>query len=393
MIFRLQSSNIQRVWNSGKSILLLGPRQTGKTTLAEQFEYDLHINFLSTRVRQAYERDPDLLIKEVLATRKSKSLRPLRVFIDEVQKVPDIMDPIQLLIDKKKAQFFITGSSARKLKQQSDLNLLPGRVISFRMDGFSSEEISPKQIEQALYYGSLPEIALNTNPQEKDELLQTYVEVYLEEEIRKEARLKKIPDFYHFLQHAAARSGLVCSYSKVSQEIGISHVTVKSYYEILESTMIADRIEPITTSKSRPKLIKSPRYIFFDLGVRRLAAREGIDQPQSSVGGLFEQWVGLEIQKFIRNHKSKASLHFWQDPGRAEVDWVIKKENTYIPIEVKMSSSPKESDAKHLIAFQKEYSCKLGSYIVSSGERNLELKSGVTVVPWKNLSQVLRKIL
>jgi predicted AAA+ superfamily ATPase len=187
MIQRLQASNIQRVWNSGKSILLLGPRQTGKTTLAEKFEYDLQINFLSTRVRQAYERDPDLLIKEVHALRQTKIPK---VLIDEVQKVPEIMDPIQLLIDKKKAQFFITGSSARKLKQQSDINLLPGRVISFRLDGFSSEEFEQKKIEESLYYGSLPGVTLTADSSSKEELLQTYVEVYLEEEIRKEARLK-----------------------------------------------------------------------------------------------------------------------------------------------------------------------------------------------------------
>ncbi len=390
MIQRLQASNIQRIWTSGKSILLLGPRQTGKTTLAEKFEYDLQINFLSTRVRQAYERDPDLLIKEVHALRQTKIPK---VLIDEVQKVPEIMDPIQLLIDKKKAQFFITGSSARKLKQQSDINLLPGRVISFRLDGFSSEEFEQKKIEESLYYGSLPGVALTADSSSKEELLQTYVEVYLEEEIRKEARLKKLPDFYRFLQHAAAQAGHVCSYSSIAQDIGVSHVTVKSYYEILESTMIADRIDPLVISQTRKKLIKSPRYLFFDMGVRRLAAQEGVDQPQVHMGHLLEQWVGLEIQKYIRNHKSKASLHFWQDPERAEVDWVINVEKNYIPIEVKLTSNPQEKDCKHLLTFQQEYPCKHGAYLVSTIPRPQKMKSGVHMIPWQNLTQLLSDFL
>lgn len=245
-------------------------------------------------------------------------------------------------------------------------------------------------MEQALYYGSLPEVALNLNSQEKDELLQTYVEVYLEEEIRKEARLKKIPDFYQFLQHAASQAGHICSYSKIAQDIGVSHVTVKSYYEILESTMIADRIDPITSSQTRKKLIKSPRYLFFDMGVRRLAAQEGVNQPQTHIGHLLEQWVGLEIQKYIRNHKSRATLHFWQDPERAEVDWVIKIEKNYIPIEVKLSSNPQEKDCKHLLAFQQEYPCKYGAFLIAKTERALKMKSGVQVIPWHDLSSLLK---
>lgn len=392
MIKRTVLPYIQKSWKRGKSILLLGPRQTGKTTLAQSFSFDLTINFLSNSVRQAHERNPDLILKEVLALKKKGIVF---VLVDEVQKVPNIMDPIQYLIDKKKAQFFITGSSARKLKQQADINLLPGRVIAYRLETLSLQEQPPadREVESYLYYGQLPEILLEEDDDNKEELLQSYVEIYLEEEIRKEANLKKITGFYHFLQFAAERSGQIISYSGISQDIGISHVTVKSYYEILESTLIADRIDPIILSKTRKKLIRTPRYLFFDMGVRRLAAKEGIKQPVSSKGLLFEQWVGLEILKYIRSNKINATLHFWQDPEVAEVDWVIKKENIYIPIEVKLKSNIPSKELRHLNHFMNEYNCPKGGFVIFNGNNPQQASELITLHPWTQLVELLESLL
>jgi len=391
MIKRTVFPFIQKSWKRGKSILLLGPRQTGKTTLAQSFSFDLTINFLSNSVRQAHEKNPDIILKEVLALKKKGIAL---VLIDEVQKVPNIMDPIQYLIDKKKAQFFITGSSARKLKQQADINLLPGRVISYRLETLSLQEKPPEErdVESYLYYGQLPEIILEEDDTNKEELLQSYVEIYLEEEIRKEANLKNISGFYHFLQFAAERSGHIISYSGIAQDVGISHVTVKSYYEILESTLIADRIDPITFSKTRKKLIRSPRYLFFDMGVRRLAAKEGVKQPDSSKGLLFEQWVGLEILKYIRSNKIKATLHFWQDPEAAEVDWVIKKENTYIPIEVKLKSNILPKELRHLNHFLEEYNCPKGGFVIFNGHHPQQASAQITFQPWTQLIKLLESL-
>lgn len=389
MIKRAISEKIRKAWARGKSILLLGPRQTGKTTLSKTYEFDFTINFLSSTVRQSYERNPDVLIKEIKALKKNKVVS---VLIDEVQKVPQIMDPIQYLIDEKKAQFFITGSSARKLKQQADINLLPGRVISFKLDSIMLEEHSSEDLDEILDFGQLPEVLLTDDQEDKEELLQTYVEVYLEEEIRKEAQLRKLPDFYHFLQKAAEHAGNLCSYSAIAQDIGVSHVTVKSYYEILETTLIAQKIEPIIQSKTRKKLIKSPRYLFFDLGVRRLAARQGINQANSIKGLLFEQFVGLEITKFLHAYKLKSSLHFWQDPEAAEIDWVIKTENKFIPIEVKLNNKITNSDAKHCRTFIKEYSCPSGGFIIYTGLNIQQVDENILAYPWEQLPALLKKL-
>ncbi len=388
MIQRSLSTRLKKTWKLGKSILLLGPRQTGKTTLSNDFEFDLNITFLSNRLRQAYEADPDLIMREVAAL-KLKYVP--KVLIDEVQKVPEIMDPIQYLIDQKRAQFFITGSSARKLKQQADINLLPGRVIAFRLDALSLQELSSDDLDQVLNWGQLPEVSLTPNTEDKDDLLQTYVEVYLEEEIRKEANLRKLPEFYRFLRHAAEQSGQICSYSNIAQDSGLSHTTVKAYFEILESTLLADRIEPITHSKTRKKLVRSPRYLFFDMGVRRLAARESIDPPQSVKGHLFEHWIGLEILKYIRSHKLSATLHFWQDPEVAEVDWVVQVNKIFLPFEIKIKNNVAKGDLRHLEHFLKEYPCPHGGFVIFTGLRPQKLTETITAIPWQNLTKMLEE--
>ncbi len=389
MVKRIIFDSIQRMWSKGKSILLLGPRQTGKTTLINKFDVDLNISFLSTRIRIDYERNPDLILKEVAAL---KLKRPARIIIDEVQKVPDIMDPIQKLIDDKKAQFFITGSSARKLKMQTDINLLPGRVIYYRLDAFSIEEYKVNDIIDLLYYGSLPEIVLTDDIELKDELLRSYVEIYLEEEIRKEAQIRNIPDFYEFLELAAQRAGEITSYSGIAQDVGLSHVTVKSYYEILESTLIADKINPIIESKKRKKLIRSPRYLFFDLGVRRYSANEGLHLPKSLEGKVFEQFIGQEIIRYIRSNKLKSSLSFWQDPEVADVDWVIVSSKKYYPIEVKYTDKIKTSDLKHLRNFIQEYDCPKGGMVIYTGRNRILLEENIIAIPWSQLPEYLDEI-
>lgn len=387
MIKRILSEKIEQVLKRGKSILLLGPRQTGKTTLVERFAADLTITFLSQRTRLEYERNPDLLIQEVAALNKKKKM-PL-VVVDEIQKVPQLMDPIQLLIDKKKALFIITGSSARKLKTYADINLLPGRVISLHMDALALPEFEPDSLDDQLYFGSLPEISLIENRDDRDELLQSYVETYMEEEIRKEAHLRNLPEFYRFLELASLEAGKIVTYTQIATEIGISHTTVKSYYQILVDTLLAERLEPLTKSETRKKLIKSPKFLFFDLGVRRLSAREGYPVSPVRRGELFEQWVGLELLKLNRLFSHKAKVQFWQDPEVAEVDWILTYANgSYVPIEVKYSANPNRKEIRHLQKFLDEYHCPKGGFVICNCRNPMKLTQNVTALPWKQIASV-----
>jgi len=380
---------IQQTLSRGKSVLLLGPRQTGKTTLIELFKADLNVSFLQNKTRLEFEKNPDVIISYVHAIKKKNKKDIPLVVIDEVQKVPRVLDPIQQLIDKKVAKFIITGSSARKLMQQSEVNLLPGRVISYKMTPLSCVEHEELSLNHHLYYGSLPEVPQIKENADKEDQLRSYVETYLEEEIRKEAMLRKLPDFVKFLELSALESGNIVNFLSLAQEIGISHLTVKSYFEILESTLIGESIQPITNSTSRKKLLKSPKFLFFDLGVRRLAADEGLKLNKNREGQLFEQLVGLELRRNINIINSRIQLQFWNDPQSAEVDWVIRLGEVYIPIEVKLKQTPNLSDANHLNKFLNEYNCPHGAYIVCDTNHSMKLDKKINAISWKKIKQII----
>lgn len=394
-IQRLLSQPLIETLKRGKSILLLGPRQTGKTTLlAEDIQADLNYTLLDASVRQRLEQDPSILNDEIAAFEKlhGKDSVPL-VLIDEVQKVPDIMDAVQLAIDQHKARFVLTGSSARKLKRhRSDVNLLPGRVVDMRLDALSLLELpNIPDIKDLLLQGSLPEIILEPSADYKEQLLTSYVNIYLEEEIRAEAIVRNLANFSRFLNYAAIEAGNMLNMSKLSQEIGISRHLLSEYFQILEDCLIADRIEPITTTTSKRRLTKAVKYLFFDLGVRRVAASEGLRLPDKYYGHLFEQFVGVELLKLIRLYARRAKLRYWHDHAGLEVDYVIEYNRQYLPIEVKWTSNPSKADAKHLLKFMGEYDCKLPAYIVCQVSRPRLIYPNVMAIPWQSFADKIKE--
>lgn len=384
MVKRFLDAQFQSLVLKGKSILLLGPRQTGKTTMIKALQSSLYLNLAKTTERRRFELNPDLIIKEVDALEIQKPI----VVIDEIQKVPSIMDPIQTLIDDKKARFILTGSSARKLRRQSEVNLLPGRIIDLRMDPFSHAEFA-QELDHHLLYGSLPAIALLKNDiKAKNIELRSYVDVYLEEEIRAEAIVRNLPAFYRFLEIAALESGKIISFNAISKAIGVAHTTISSYYEILEDCLMVERIDPLSESSSRKKLTKSSKYLFFDLGVRRLAANEGSRLGESRIGELFENFVGLEIVRNLRK-KQLSRLMFWRDPDGPEIDWLLKTAGDNIPIEVKMKPNPDKSDCKHLFVFMNEYSCPHGAFVICTTPRRFKIEKNITAIPWQEIARLV----
>jgi len=380
---------IERHLARGKSILLLGPRQTGKTTLLQGLDADLAVSLVAPSTRQRYERDPSLLAGEIRALPRpgKRRARPL-VTVDEVQKVPALMDVGQELIDGAEAQFVFTGSSARKLRRGRDINLLPGRVVALRLDPLMIEEHRPGRIEDALLYGSLPAIQQVPRQQDKETDLRSYVETYLEEEVRQEALVRKVGAFGRFLELAGQESGRIANYSRISQDVGVSAVTIAAYFEILCDCLVAERVDPITRSATRKRLTKTSRYVLFDLGVRRLTAGEGTRLPRNRMGELFEQFVGLEIIRLCRAHLPKARLRFWRDPDGPEVDWVVEHGDTLLPIEAKYTDRPTEADARHILVFFNEYGARSG-LVVCTAPRPVRLGKSVTAIPWSDLSKAL----
>ncbi len=370
-------------------MLLLGPRQTGKTTLLGAMDLDLSVSLVEPGVRLRYEKDPSQLAGEIRALSPHTSRRKLpRVAIDEVQKVPALMDVAQELIDRKEAQLILTGSSARKLRRGREVNLLPGRVVALRLDPLTIEEHRPGTLEEALLDGSLPAIRKIPAAGDREVDLRSYVETYLEEEVRQEALVRNMGPFSRFLELAGQESGRIVNYAKISQDIGVTSVSIRTYYEILCDCLVAERVDPVSRSASRKKLTKASRYIVFDLGVRRLAAGEGRGLHPSRIGELFEQFVALEIIRLCRLKAPGARLRFWRDPDGPEVDWILEHERSYLPIETKMTDRPTERDIRHLLVFMKEYRAKKG-LVVCTAPRPIQLARAVTAIPWQDLASTI----
>lgn len=396
-IQRLIEPYILKIREMGKSILLLGPRQTGKTTLINQLKADKRFTLANPKDRLRYEKDPSALTSEIefiAEQAKDKDNTLPFIIIDEIQKLPILMDAVQDLIDRKVAQFLLTGSSARKLKRDGDVNLLPGRAIPLRLDPLTYQELKAvptfhNELNSLLLDGTLPEIVLKEDLQQRELLLDAYVTTYLEEEIRAEALVRDLGPFARFLELAASESGKIVNLTKLSKEIGVVHSTIVSYYQILEDCLFVERIEPISVTLTRRKLIKAQKYLMYDLGVRRIAAHEGRALPREQMGNLFQQFVGLELLRILRLSEPRYQLKFWRDAAGPEVDWVIDAHDIYIPIEVKWTERPTLQDAKHLQLFLNEYPQAKKGFIICRTPHAMKLSSNIYALPWENLGDVL----
>lgn len=391
-ILRKTASHIIHALDRGKSILLLGARQTGKTTLVNhQIKPDIVYSFARAATRQRYEQNPALLESELEEQIKKYPKAPI-IFVDEVQKIPRVMDVAQHLIDSKLAQFILTGSSARKLKTRKDLNLLPGRVVSLTMTPLLYDEFpEPKPtLENILLYGSLPGIILESDPKIRDIDLYSYVTTYLEEEIRAEALVRNIGHFSRFLEIAAGESGKQLNFTRLSQDIGISDTTIANYYQVLEDCLITLRIDPIDYSTTKRRLIKSPKYLFFDLGVRRACANEGVKLSQKILADLFEQYIGIELVYQSHLLSPDIKIKYWRDSAGPEIDYVLDQAHDYTPIEVKWTDKPNLSDARHIKKFMEEHSVKL-AYIICRTPYRYKILENVIALPWQEISSIFKE--
>lgn len=391
---RIIANQIAQILMRGKSVLLLGPRQTGKTTLiTQQLKPDISYSFVHANTRQRYEQNPALLEKELQAQLKTCVSTPI-IFIDEIQKIPRVMDIVQHLIDSKSAQFILTGSSARKLKSGQDINLLPGRVVALTMPPLLYDELpDPKPtLEDLLLYGTLPGIISEKNINDRETDLYSYVTTYLEDEIRSEALVRNVGSFARFLEIAAGESGKQLNFTRLSQDIGVSDTTVANYYQILEDCLIIQRIDPIIDSKTKRRLTRSIKYLFFDLGIRRVCAHEGTRLPQSILGHLFEHAVGNALVYYSQITSPGIKVRYWRDIAGPEIDFVLDNRHQYIPIEVKWSDKPNDSDAKHLKKFLNEYKETTRAYIICRSPNSYQLSDKITILPWQELPSIFQNI-
>jgi predicted AAA+ superfamily ATPase len=393
--------------------LIFGARQTGKSTLLRKLLPDVPVWLDLSRPaeRAEYLRDSDLLVQRCRALPRSR--RPATVVIDEAQNVPAIFDAVQHLYDsdKRRWRFVLCGSSARKLRL-TGANLLPGRSLLHHLypllllerppleDGRSQSEtplpmprhaptgakwFPATDLVERLTFGELPGVATAPRGQRAD-LLHAYTVVYLEEELRREALVKNWPAFARFQQLAAAESGQMINYAAVSREAGVSLPTVKTYYQLLEDMFIGFRVTAFSGSP-RKSLLSTERFFFFDVGVRNAAAELPLEAAmvRANPGPVFEQWVGIELWKRLQ-YLGSGKLHYLRTKAGAEVDFIIARGGTLIPIEVKWTEHPTPSDARHLLTFLDEHPKRARhGYVVCRCKDPLALTDRVTALPWSFL--------
>lgn len=403
VLFRYIEKNLQETIRKKQSCLILGPRQVGKTTLVntllQPIKWKMEYLLQDPTIRIELEKDPGKIIRQVDATQHHQL-----VFIDEAQKIPELFDAVQLLIDQRKAHFILTGSSARKLRR-TGANLLPGRIKRLYMDPLvwgelgwiknsSIKELLLQNInskvqytfEDSLIFGTLPGM-VTLSKTDRNDFLRSYAEIYLEEEIRAEAIVRKIGAFSRFLELAAAESGTSPNLTKLSNESGVSVPAIKEFYQVLEDTLIVERVEPYIKN-ARKRLLSSPRYYFFDIGVRNVLARLPLEPEtiNAQKGILFEHAVMLEIIRRIRILNKQYRVCFWRTSGGAEVDCVIDMGNAIIPIEIKSSATVVNSELKGLKIFLQDYpKIAQHGYVITMGKRREKLAHNITAIPWFEL--------
>jgi uncharacterized protein len=379
----------ERIKNNKKSILLLGPRQVGKSTLCQSLNPDVSINLADERDYRLHVSDPGL-ISRIVAASKPDSL----ILLDEVQRIPSILNTVQVLIDQSpNRKFLITGSSARKLKR-GNANLLPGRVFIERMSPLLFWELGDLfDLDRALQVGTLPEVFLK---EYGARLLDSYIDGYLREEIQAEALTKDLGAYSRFLDLAAELNGHFLNYSKVSSDSEIKKETVRRYFSILEDTLLIHRVPSFTDISEKRSARQKDRFIFFDLGVRNAILQKQVSNfTLSEKGILFEQWLLLQIMSYntLFDKRWKISS-FSLLNGTSEVDIIIETASEIFAIEVKYKDKVDQKASKNLIQFEKLLGRKCEKIVVYTGDHTQLFDNGVKVIPYKVfLNEILNNTL
>lgn len=359
-----------------KSFFLLGPRSTGKTTLiraqlgADAFAVDLlkSDNFLRLSSRPADLGDM------IRASGKEVAV------IDEVQKLPSILDEVHRLIEETPTRFLLTGSSARKLRH-GHANLLAGRAWQANLFPLVSAEIPEFDLMRYLTVGGLPQVYGSAEPHEE---LDAYVGTYLREEIQAEGAVRNLARFGRFLTVAALSTGEVLNFTNVARDIGVSPSTVIEHFRILEDTLVGFFVEPWGQSTKR-KEVTAAKFYLFDTGVTNTLARvRALERHSNLYGRAFEQFIAMELRAAISYQRSPERLAYWRTQDKNEVDFVV---GDLFAVEVKATERTSDRDATSLRRLQGEK--ELGAYYVVSQDPVERLKDGIRFVPYGRFLELL----
>jgi uncharacterized protein len=355
------------------SFFLLGPRGTGKTSwCGHEYPDALRVDLLNPAVLRRYSATPEYLIELLEANAKAK-----HVVIDEIQKLPALLEVVHLLIERKTgAQFILTGSSARKLRHQG-VNLLGGRATQKLMHPYMAAELGTRfKLGTALRQGMLPVVWGADDP---IAVLEAYNALYLHEEVQMEGLVRSMGSFARFLQAMSFSHAAVLNLANVSREAQVSRKTVEGYLEILEDLLLGFRLE-VFTKRAKRELAAHPKFYFFDTGVFRANRPAGpLDSSTELDGAALEGLVAQHLYAWCDYSQSKHSLHYWQTRSRVEVDFVIYGESALYAIEVKNAKRVDSSDLTALKHFAEDYP-QANCYLLYRGDDRLK-RDGILCLP------------
>jgi predicted AAA+ superfamily ATPase len=367
--------------SSEETCFLWGPRQTGKSTLLKTrfpnaITYDL---LLSTQYRRLVS-DPSILRQECEARGLNRSNQKDPIIIDEVQKIPELLDEIHWLIENRGLRFILSGSSPRKVKR-SHANLLGGRAVRYQLFPLIYPEIPNLSLHKALNSGLLPRHYLAKSPAK---LLEAYVTDYLKEEIAAEAVARNIPAFNRFLEAAAITNSEMVNFNNIANDCGVSAPTVKGYFQILEDTLIGKFI-PAYQERAKRRLIRTPRFLFFDMGIVAHLTRRGEVQEGSELfGKAFTHFITLEVLAHSSYSDLNYPVTYWRTVSQFEVDLILGNE---LAVEIKSTDRVMNRHLKDLRALKEDHT--FNCILVSLDPAPRKTPDGILILPWQDFLERL----
>lgn len=360
----------------GKSSFLWGPRQVGKTHfLRQHFPQSTFFDFLMTDVALRMLKEPFRLREEILALeKKGRLVQP--VILDEVQKVPVVMDEVHWLIENRGIQFILCGSSARKLKQ-THANMLGGRALRVEMRPLTRSEVPDFDLLRALNQGLMPAhyLAGDARP-----LLRSYVEDYIRIEVMAEGLVRNLPAFARFMDAVGFAHGQLVNYTNVARDCGVSAKTVAGYYQILVDTLLGVLVEPFASASGRQIITSTPKFYFFDTGLAGFLEKRILMGPGApGYGRAFEHFILMELLAYRSYVEQDLDIRYWRTKQGKEVDFVLNK--GACAIEVKSASRVDRSDLSGIRAFCEDYHPPQARVVC--GEPRARMIGDILVQPWE----------
>lgn len=366
-----------------RSIFLFGPRGTGKTSwLKESLKDCIYLDLLESKTFALFSANPGRL-DNVIPNEYNNW-----VIIDEVQRVPELLNEVHRLIESRKIKFILTGSSARSLRKKG-VNLLAGRALTYYMHPLTIQEVGDKfNLNNALNFGLLPSVFSDPDPKA---YLEGYVQTYLREEIIQESITRNISAFNRFLEIAAFSQGGLLNFSEISRELGIHRQTVADYFQILDDLLIAKRIDAFT-KRAKRKTVSHQKFYFFDAGVYRISKPMGpADSKEETDGAALETLFFQSVRAINDYYDLGYNIYFWRTSTGMEVDFILYGPKGFHAFEIKRSGQVTPRSMGGLKAFGKDYpEAKLHLLFFGS---HTEYHGDVTAIPFEKALKDLPQII